>query len=183
MKEKKLKQSPIVLALYVLGALMLVYAIYQIISTCVAISSYYSQMGSAPKATEIISYILQAVVQPISTAAVLGAAGYILNEVRALNPNNYEVVEKPAPKTVEAKAEGETSTVKETVATAKKATTTAKKPAAKKTTTTAKKPAAKKATTTAKKPAAKKTTTTAKKPAAKKATTTKKPAAKKTEDK
>ena len=194
MKEKKFKQSALTIILYLFAALMLVYTIYQIYSTCTAISSYYEQMGAAPKATEIIGYILQAVVQPLSSAVLLFGAGAILNETRALNPNNYVVVEKPAPAPVAPSTPAKNEETKKATTTAKKpeekkaattkkpvekkATTTAKKPEEKKATTTAKKPAEKKATTTAKKPAAKKATTTAKKPAAKKATTTKKPAAK-----
>lgn len=181
MKEKKFKQSAITIILYLFAALMLVYTIYQIYSTCTAIASYYEQMGSAPSASEIISYVLQAVVTPLSTAVLLLGAGCILNETRKLNPSNYVVVEKPAPAPAVAPAEKKDEKVaaptkKED---AKKSTAAVKKPAEKKATTTAKKPAEKKATTTAKKPAEKKPATAAKKPAAKKATTTKKPEAKK----
>ena len=157
MKEKKLKSSPIVLGLYVVAALMAVYAIYQIISTTAAISSYYSQYDAAPKASEIITYILQAIVDPLTTGILLFGAGYILNEVRALNPKNYIIVEKPV------LAEGEVEETKKGILGAFAKKTTEEKPAEK---PVEEKPAAKKSTTT-KKPAAKK-------PAAKKATTTKK---------
>ena len=183
MKEKKLKQSPIVLILYLLGALMMVYTIYQIISTCSAISSYYSQMGSAPKATEIINYVLQAIVQPIASAALLGGAGYILNEVRALNPKNYITVEKPAPVTEEviSNAEEKPATEKEAVTTTKKVempekAATSEKPVAKETAIVAEKPVAKEATATTETPDSKETPAEAKKPVAKKADATEKSA-------
>ena len=188
MKEKKLKQSALVVILYLFAALMLVYTIYQIYSTCTAISSYYAQYDAAPKAGEIIGYILQAVVQPLSMSILLFGGGRILSETRALNPNNYEVVKKPAPAAAPAKKEEKpvaTAAKKEETKKVEDKKAPAKKPAAKKEATT-KKPAAKKATTAkkpaAKKPAAKKAPAkepAAKKPAAKKATTTKKPAAKK----
>ena len=141
MKEKKLKQSALVVILYLFAALMLVYTIYQIYSTCTAISSYYAQYDAAPKAGEIIGYILQAVVQPLSMSILLFGGGRILSETRALNPNNYEVVKKPAPAAAPAKKEEKpvaTAAKKEETKKVEDKKAPAKKPAAKKTTKPAK---------------------------------------------
>ncbi|MBQ0017862.1 MAG: hypothetical protein KBS63_01440 [Clostridiales bacterium] len=87
--EKRLRKSPVVIALYVLAALAMVYSCYLIGSTISYINSYYSQYGMSAKAGETISYVLQTVFQPFTTAVLLYAGGAILSAVRALNPANY----------------------------------------------------------------------------------------------
>ena len=114
MNEKKLRQSPIVIALYVLAVLVLIYAFYQVGSTVKYIASYYSQYGMSPSFGESVGYVLSAVYQPLVMAILLGAAGYILNEVRALNPAYYATKEeleaiKAARKAAKSKAKLEVS--------------------------------------------------------------------------
>lgn len=89
MKDKKLKQSPVVIALYVLALLGLAYTFIQIGSTVKYIVSYYSSYGMKPGFSEVLNYVMQAVFQPLSSSILIAAAAYILNAVRALNPSNY----------------------------------------------------------------------------------------------
>lgn len=96
MSEKKLIKSPVVIALYVIAALVLVYCFYLIGSTVSYINSYYSSYSMSPQAGEIITYVLQSVYQPLIGAVLLAVAGYILNEVRALNPAYYATEEEIA---------------------------------------------------------------------------------------
>ena len=175
MKDKVLKKSPVVIALYVISALLLAYTVYTVISTIVAIANYAAPMQTAMAASEILTYVLQALVTPLASTVTVFAAGTILNETRKLNPANYVSVKELEAAKAQKEPEKKVEVAKEVKKEDSKPV--AKKPAAKKATTATKKPAAKKATTTAKKPAAKKSA--AKKPAAKKTTTTKKPAAKK----
>jgi len=103
MEEKKLIKSPIVIALYVVAALALIYTFYQIGSTVKYINSYYSSYGMSAGFGETLTYVLQSVFQPLVSTVLVAAAAVILNEVRALNPENYATAEELAAKK-EAKA-------------------------------------------------------------------------------
>ena len=94
MNEKKLRKSPIVIALYVIAVLTLVYACYQAGSAIKYVISYYSSYSMTPGFAETATYVLQTAFQPIVMAILLAAAGYILNEVRALNPAYYTTKEE-----------------------------------------------------------------------------------------
>ena len=94
MNEKKLRKSPIVIALYVLAVLTLVYACYQAGSAIKYVISYYSSYSMTPGFAETATYVLQTAFQPIVMAILLAAAGFILNEVRALNPAYYATKEE-----------------------------------------------------------------------------------------
>lgn len=94
MNEKKLRKSPVTIILFVLAAIMLVYTLYLVGSTIAYIINYYAQYGMSPQIGESVGYVLQAVYQPLSLAALLGAAAFILKEVRALNPANYVTKEE-----------------------------------------------------------------------------------------
>lgn len=94
--EKKLRKSPIEIVLYVLAGLALIYAIYQIGSTVSYVFSYYDQYGMSPEVGETVNYVLQGCFQPFCMAILLFAAGYILSEVRALNPAYYATDEEVA---------------------------------------------------------------------------------------
>lgn len=92
--EKKLRQSKIVIALYVVAALTFIYACYLVGSTLAYVISYYSSYSMSPAFGETFAYVLQAAWQPLLMAALVFSAGYILNEVRALNPNYYATDEE-----------------------------------------------------------------------------------------
>lgn len=94
MNEKKLRKSPIVIAMYVIAALVFVYCLYLLRSTLSYISSYYESYNMEVQVGEVVSYILQSVFQPFVSAVLLASAGYILNEVRALNPAYYTTKEE-----------------------------------------------------------------------------------------
>lgn len=94
MNEKKLRKSPVVIALYAVAALVLIYSVYLVGSTVSYIASYYGQYGATPGFGETVGYVMQSVYQPLVMAILLGAAGYILNEVRALNPAYYATKEE-----------------------------------------------------------------------------------------
>ena len=111
--EKKLRQSPLVIALYVISALLLVYTCYIIGSTISYVISYYSSYSMAPAAGETIAYVLQAAYQPLVSTILVFAAARILNEVRTLNPAYYATDEeikaaKEAKKAAKAKKEEKT---------------------------------------------------------------------------
>lgn len=91
-KEKKFMQSSITIICYVFAALMLVYACYQGGSTVNQINEYYASYGMDAKATEYVSYVFQAMLEPVFHAVVIFMAGYILNAVRKLDPKNYKTV-------------------------------------------------------------------------------------------
>lgn len=94
MNEKKLRKSPIVIALYVLAVLVLVYAAVLAVGSVKYVVSYYSQYSMSPAFGETVSYVLSSVYQPLIMAVLVAVAGYILNEVRALNPAYYATKEE-----------------------------------------------------------------------------------------
>ena len=94
--EKKLRKSPVVIALYVIAALTLAYSFYLIGSAVSYMVSYYSSYSMTPGTGELISYALQSGYQPIVLAVLLAAVAYTLNEVRALNPAYYATAEEIA---------------------------------------------------------------------------------------
>lgn len=89
MNEKKLRQSPVVIVLYVFAVLGLAYSCYLIGNTVSYINSYYDSYGMTAETSEIITYVLQTVFQPLMLSVLAFAGAVILNEVRALNPANY----------------------------------------------------------------------------------------------
>lgn len=184
MKEKKYIKSTLVTVLYVVAIVVLAYAVFQLVSTVVAIADYGKQAGQAVPFKDAFNALLQAAFQPLVSAVLVFVGAKIYDAVRILNPKNYATeaellaAKKAKEDAKNAKAQAKqkakdnlsngakvmgTSNVKDVKldvmnSSAQKSAvkkTTTKKPAAKKTTT--KKPAAKKAP--AKKPAAKKTTT------------------------
>ena len=92
--EKKFIQSPIAVICYILAALMLIYACFQAGSTVKQINEYYSSYGMSAKASEYVTYVLQAILDPLIHAFTFFIAGYILNAVRKLDPKNYKTVEE-----------------------------------------------------------------------------------------
>ena len=94
MNAKTLRKSPIVIALYVLAGLTLIYTAVQAVGAIKYVVSYYSQYSMTPEFGQTVSYVLQTAFQPLVMAVLLGAAGYILNEVRALNPAYYATKEE-----------------------------------------------------------------------------------------
>ena len=88
--EKKFIQSPVAVACYVIAALMLIYACYQGGSTVGQINEYYAGYGMSAKPMEYVTYVFQAMLEPVFHAIVIFMAGYILNAVRKLDPKNFK---------------------------------------------------------------------------------------------
>ena len=91
---KKYIQSGVVIACYVIAALLLVYTCYQAGSTVKQINEYYGSYGMKAKPFEYFTYILQAIIQPILNAFIVFMAGFTLTAVRKLNPENYKSAEE-----------------------------------------------------------------------------------------
>lgn len=104
--NKVYKQSPIVIVCYVLAALMILYACFTAGNTVKQINEYYSAYGMSASAKEYITYIAQALIEPLIHAFTFFMAGYILTAVRKLDSKNY-VSEKAAKKS-EAKKDDKT---------------------------------------------------------------------------
>lgn len=94
--EKKYIKSKLVIALYVVAALLLIYGCYLIGSTIAYVISYYSSYSMSPAFSETVGYVLQAAYQPLVLAAIVFAGAKILNEVRMLNPGYYATEEEIA---------------------------------------------------------------------------------------
>lgn len=98
MNEKKFRRSPIAIACYVIAALMAAYTVYTFVSTVSYISNYLASYGMTvtDNFADSVSYILSAVIQPLALTIVVFMAGYILEEVRTLNPYYYYSDEEKA---------------------------------------------------------------------------------------
>ena len=88
-EEKVYKQSWIAIVCYVAAAAMLIFACYTAGATVKQINEYYSSYGMDPTAKEYVTYVLQAMVDPLVRALLIFMAGYILTAVRKLDPKNY----------------------------------------------------------------------------------------------
>lgn len=111
MNEKKFRRSPIAIACYVIAAIGMIYSIYTIGSTVAYLNEYFASYGMtvAGNLKDALGYVLSSVVQPFSFAVIIFVAGYILDEVRALNPAYYYVPsEKPSKKAKKDEAVEET---------------------------------------------------------------------------
>ena len=88
-KEKVYKQSPIAVACYVIAAALLIYAFYTGGNTVSQIKEYYGGYGISATPKEYVTYVLQAVIDPLIRAIMVFMGGYILTAVRKLDPKNY----------------------------------------------------------------------------------------------
>ena len=104
--NKVYAQSPIAIVCYVLAALMVLYACYTAGNTVKQINEYYGSYGMTASGKDYITYVAQAMLDPLMHAFTFFMAGYILTAVRKLDPKNY-VPAKPAKKP-EAKKEDNT---------------------------------------------------------------------------
>lgn len=95
--NKVYAQSPIAIVCYVLAALMVLYACYTAGNTVKQINEYYGSYGMTASGKDYITYVAQAILEPLINAFTFFMAGYILTAVRKLDPKNY-VSAKPAKK-------------------------------------------------------------------------------------
>lgn len=116
-KEKVYKQSPIAVACYVIAAALLIYAFYTGGNTVSQIKEYYGGYGISATPKEYVTYVLQAVIDPLIRAIMVFMGGYILTAVRKLDPKNY--VEKKDNMSNASVIEAKVEDVKEDLAEAK----------------------------------------------------------------
>lgn len=87
---KKFRKSPIAIACYVIAALLAGYFITIAISTITTINQYYQAYEMSAGFGETLGYLLQNGLAPLAAAISTFMAGYILEEVRKLNPANWK---------------------------------------------------------------------------------------------
>jgi len=109
MDKKVLKKSPLTIVLYVIAAILLIYAFYMVGSTITYLHSYFSAYGSSfsKNLGTSIGYICTQSLVYFVYAIIVFVAAKIYNEVRALNDKNYlsAAESKAILKAKEAKAE------------------------------------------------------------------------------
>ena len=93
---KKFRRSPIAVICYVMAAITAAYFIAVIFSTMSTIHQYYAQYQMSAGFGETLGYLLQNGLSPLVSAITLFMAGFILEEVRKLNPSNWMTEEEIA---------------------------------------------------------------------------------------
>lgn len=86
---KKFRKSPIAIACYVLAAAFAAYFMTIVVSTVVTINQYYAQYEMSATASEVIGYLFQNGLAPLTAVITTFMAGLIYDEVRKLNPDNW----------------------------------------------------------------------------------------------
>lgn len=92
MKNKALKRSPLSIVLYVLSAVLLVYAVYMVFSTVNYLSSYFQTYSTTIGSNlgDSFNYILTNTLSYFLYAVFLFTAGKVYDAVRALDSSNFE---------------------------------------------------------------------------------------------
>lgn len=93
---KKFKKSPIAIVCYVIASIFTVYFIAVIFSTLHSINEYYASYDMQAGFGETLGYLLQNGLGPLTNAILIFMAGFILDEVRKLNPANWMTEEELA---------------------------------------------------------------------------------------
>ena len=117
-KMQKLKKSPVSIVCYVIAALALIYCFYVLGTAYKTVADYYAAYNMQPQLKEVVTYVLQTGLAPLTSAITLFMAAYILDSVRKLDPNNYVTVEDKAVKAETAVAADAADTDSEDVAAA-----------------------------------------------------------------
>ena len=86
---KQFRKSPIALACYIISALLLVYFLFVCATTISTINQYYASYDMKASFGETLGYLVQSGLSPLVSAITVFMAGYILEEVRKLNPANW----------------------------------------------------------------------------------------------
>jgi hypothetical protein len=86
---QKFKKSPVTIVCYVLAALALVYCCYVLGNSYKTVAEYYAAYNMKPQIGEILTYMLQGGLTPLTSAVTLFMAAHILDAVRKLDPKNY----------------------------------------------------------------------------------------------
>ena len=86
---KKFRKSAVSIVCYIIAAIFTVYLVTVVVSTVVTINQYYAQYGMSPRASEVVNYLMQNALAPLTSIIVTFMAGLIFDEVRKLNPANW----------------------------------------------------------------------------------------------
>ena len=98
-KNTKMKQfirSKIAIACYVISVLIAAYCLYVCASAIGYVNQYYASMGMPANFGVTLEYILQSGLSPLVSAITVFMAGFILEEVRKLNPANWKTEDEIA---------------------------------------------------------------------------------------
>lgn len=93
---KRFRRSPVAIICYVIAILITCYFIGVTISTLITIHDYYAQYDMQAGFGETMAYLLQNGLTILVNAVVVFMAGFILEEVRKLNPSNWTTDEERA---------------------------------------------------------------------------------------
>ena len=86
---KQFQKSPVAIACYVISVLLAAYFLYVCATTISTINQYYASYDMKAGFGETLGYIVQSGLSPLVSAITVFMAGYILEEVRKLNPANW----------------------------------------------------------------------------------------------
>ena len=86
---KQFRKSPIAIACYVISALFAVYFLFICVNTIITINQYYASYDMSAGFGETLGYIVQSGLSPLASTITVFMAGFILEEVRKLNPANW----------------------------------------------------------------------------------------------
>ena len=89
---QKFKKSPVTIICYVFAALALVYCCYVLGNSYKTVAEYYAAYNMKPQFGEILTYMMQSGLAPLTSAVTLFMAAYILDTVRKLDPKKYITV-------------------------------------------------------------------------------------------
>ena len=93
---KKFRRSPVAIACYVLAAVFAAYFVSVVIVTISTITEYYAAYGMSAGAGEVLEYLFQQGLTPLTSAILTFMAGFILEAVRKLDPANWMTDEELA---------------------------------------------------------------------------------------
>lgn len=93
---KQFRKSPIAIACYVISVLILAYCLYVCANAIGYVNQYFASMGMPAEFGVTLEYIIQSGLSPFVSAVTVFMAGFILEEVRKLNPANWKTEDEIA---------------------------------------------------------------------------------------
>ncbi len=93
---KQFRKSPIAIACYVISVLILAYCLYVCANAIGYVNQYFASMGMPAEFGVTLEYIIQSGLSPFVSAVTVFMAGFILEEVRKLNPSNWRTEDEIA---------------------------------------------------------------------------------------
>lgn len=93
---KKFRKSPISIVCYVFAVAFAAYFVAILVSTITTIQQYYAAYQMSPSASEVVTYMFQNGLAPLTAVITTAMAGLIFDEVRKLNPANWVTEEELA---------------------------------------------------------------------------------------